>query len=110
LCPPPATVTLGAACPAEAGHYDRLPVRLKPDATGTATPLFDNGVVGGISGGPLAAPTRLPLPPTRLMTAEFLKVEISAEGAPVPAWERPVSVYFRRAGDGWRLVGLERLP
>jgi hypothetical protein len=26
------------------------------------------------------------------------------------AWAKPVDVYFRRAGGGWTLVGVERIP
>jgi len=77
------------------------------NATGTTTPLGTSGTVAGLGQGSAAA-TRLLLPPR--LDSEFIKVEISATGAPVPAWEKPVSVYFRRAGTGWRLVGLERMP
>ena len=40
----------------------------------------------------------------------YIRVEVSADGAPELAWSIPVSVYFRRTGDGWELVGLERMP
>lgn len=40
----------------------------------------------------------------------FVKVEVSAVDAAVAAWKVPVSLYFRRTGAAWRLVGLERLP
>jgi hypothetical protein len=54
------------------------------------------------SGSPMTAPT---LPQTA-----FLKVELRAIGAPVPAWEQPVAVYFRSRAGGWSLVGFERIP
>jgi len=40
----------------------------------------------------------------------FIEVAISAEAAGYPTWKEPVRTYFRRMGDGWKLVGLERLP
>ena len=40
----------------------------------------------------------------------FIKVEVSAVGGPVKAWEKPVHAYFRRVADGWHLVGFERMP
>jgi hypothetical protein len=72
---------------------------------------FDNATgesrdAGGETTGPggrLQAPGSLP-------TAAFIRIELSAAGA-MPAWQRPVDVYFRRAGAGvWRFVGLDRLP
>jgi hypothetical protein len=40
----------------------------------------------------------------------FVRVEISATGAPVAAWEQPIVVHFRRTRASWRLVGLVRMP
>jgi hypothetical protein len=40
----------------------------------------------------------------------YLLVEVCAVDPTEAAWTKPVSVYFRRLGDGWKLVGLERLP
>jgi hypothetical protein len=40
----------------------------------------------------------------------FVAVDISAPSDARPLWHRPARAYFRRAADGWRLVGLERLP
>ena len=40
----------------------------------------------------------------------FVAVDISADSEAHPAWRRPIRAYFRRAGGGWTLVGLERLP
>lgn len=53
--------------------------------------------------------TQSPLPMPRMPASEFIKVDISAVGGPVP-WTRPISAYFRKISAGWALVGLERLP
>jgi hypothetical protein len=37
-------------------------------------------------------------------------VEISADSAEHEAWRRPIRTYFRLDANGWKLVGLERLP
>jgi hypothetical protein len=39
-----------------------------------------------------------------------VKVQISATGGADKSWEKPVDVYFHRTPDGWKLVGLERMP
>lgn len=54
---------------------------------------------------PLRAPSELPSG-----VGSFVKVEISAMSAEHPSWARPIDVYFRREADGWKLVGLDRLP
>jgi hypothetical protein len=41
-------------------------------------------------------------------SAEFAAVAISTRHADYPAWQRPVTVFFRRDGAAWRTVGLER--
>jgi hypothetical protein len=41
---------------------------------------------------------------------EYLSVRLRAFHAEQPAWATPVVSYFRRAGGGWSLVGLERNP
>jgi hypothetical protein len=43
-------------------------------------------------------------------SGSFVAVDISADSEAHPAWRRPIRTYFRRAGEGWALVGLERLP
>ena len=50
--------------------------------------------------------------PSRLPTAagSFIDVSISADNPAYPAWKQPVRTHFRRQSDGWKLVGLERLP
>jgi hypothetical protein len=41
---------------------------------------------------------------------EFLTARLRAHHPDHPAWAQPLMAYFRRAGDGWTLVGLERNP
>ena len=41
---------------------------------------------------------------------EYVTARISAFHAEHPGWSQPLTVYFRRTGDGWSLVGLERNP
>jgi hypothetical protein len=58
-----------------------------------------------------ATAERLPSPQS-LPAAEgaFVKVSVRAVDPPHASWTTPVDVYFRRTGNGWRLVGVERLP
>ena len=39
---------------------------------------------------------------------DIVQVDVSAEGAAHPEWQRPVNLHFRRPGDGWTLIGLDR--
>jgi hypothetical protein len=41
---------------------------------------------------------------------DFVQVQVSAIHPGFPVWEKPVTVHFRRVADGWKLVGLARLP
>jgi hypothetical protein len=43
-------------------------------------------------------------------SGSFVRVDISADSEGYPTWKKPVEAYFRRGADGWKLVGLERLP
>jgi hypothetical protein len=40
----------------------------------------------------------------------YVAVDLSADGTEFGSWRRPVRTYFRRESDGWKLVGLERMP
>ena len=40
----------------------------------------------------------------------FVAVDLSADGTDYEGWRRPIRAYFRRQTDGWKLVGLDRLP
>ena len=53
----------------------------------------------------IAAPDGLP---TR--TGSFIAVELSANAREYDAWAQPIRTYFRLEADGWKLVGLERMP
>jgi hypothetical protein len=41
---------------------------------------------------------------------EYIAARLRAFHAEHPAWSDPLDAYFRRAADGWTLVGLERNP
>jgi hypothetical protein len=53
----------------------------------------------------LKAPAGLPTAP-----GSYIQVDIAADIAAHPAWKQPIKTHFRRTGQGWTLVGLERLP
>ena len=53
----------------------------------------------------MEAPRGLPTAP-----GSFILVDISADSKEHPTWQRPIRTYFRRDADGWKLVGLERMP
>ena len=55
--------------------------------------------------------TRMQAPPDLPATAgSYIELELGAQHPNHRAWERPIRVHFKRVADGWKLVGLERLP
>lgn len=55
--------------------------------------------------------TRAVAPPALMSDRpEFVAVTIRANRADQPAWAQPLTAWFKRATDGWILVGLERQP
>ncbi len=72
------------------------------NATGTHQPIGGEQTVNTPKA---AAPAALTTTPP-----EYVSVRIGAVHPEQPAWATPVGAYFRRAGDGWLLVGLERNP
>jgi hypothetical protein len=54
--------------------------------------------------------TCVPLPGDLRSGTEFIAADISAVDPQHLAWQQPVRVFFRRSGENWNLVGVERLP
>ena len=52
--------------------------------------------------------TRASAPTAPLAASEFVVATIRSEHPDFAAWQKPVSIYFRRADSGWKLVGLLR--
>jgi hypothetical protein len=40
----------------------------------------------------------------------FVEIDLSANSREYPGWLKPVRAYFRLDADGWKLVGLDRIP
>jgi hypothetical protein len=74
------------------------------NATGTTQPLGETTAAAGAAY-IMQAPAALSRAKSR-----YVKVQISATGGADKSWEKPVDVYFYRTSDGWKLVGLERMP
>jgi hypothetical protein len=73
---------------------------------------FDNATGETSVIGQSAASTPSLAPPDgqlRDTPGAFVQVDISAEGGP-QAWTRPVHAWFKRTTEGWRTVGLTRMP
>ena len=70
------------------------------NATGTSTPV----------GGDMAVRTMRSQLPAELATAPFVEARIAAIHPDHPEWAEPVVVHFRRATDGWAVVGVRRQP
>ena len=72
---------------------------------------FDNAT-GKVS--PVGEPQTATLPlfqaPAAVLDSPFVQLEISSMSKVNPAWAVPVRVRFRRAADGWQLVGVVRTP
>jgi hypothetical protein len=71
------------------------------NATGATTPIGQSDSATTT----MRAPAALPAGP-----GVFVEIDITADSAAHPTWREPVRTWFRRTGDGWKLVGLERMP
>lgn len=95
-----AAVLAGVASAPAAGyivHWATL-----DNASGHLTPL----------GSPTATVDRQTRAQRPLPTASgtIIQARIAAASAAQPAWAVPVDVYFRRAGNAWDVVGIDRIP
>ena len=71
------------------------------NATGESWPLADTTSATTTMEAPVALPTA---------ADSFILIELSADSKEHEAWRRPIRTYFRLDADGWKLVGLERMP
>jgi hypothetical protein len=71
------------------------------NATGESRPLSETTSATTT----IDAPPGLPAAPD-----SFILVELSADSKEHESWRRPIRTYFRLDADGWKLVGLERMP
>jgi hypothetical protein len=95
-----AAVEAKVADPPQGGY--RAEWALFDNTTGESRPL---GVPASSMTGRMTAPVRLPESP-----GTFIRVQIVSVDPARQSWNLPVDAYFRRASDGWKLVGLERRP
>jgi len=72
------------------------------NATGQTRPL---GPATTAATGDIPAP-----PPLPSSIGSFLQVRVAALAPAREEWTRPVDVYFTRTAEGWRLVGVQRMP
>ena len=87
--------------PPPAGGY-RVEWSSFDNVTGESRPMAPAATAAQLH---MAAPGLLPPD-----AGAFVRIQIAAVEPAPSTWTRPASVYFRRAGDGWTLVGLEKLP
>jgi hypothetical protein len=71
------------------------------NATGATRPIAETTSASTT----IEAPGGLPSAP-----GSYIAVDLSAESSMYPSWAKPIRTVFRRTADGWKLVGLERLP
>ena len=71
------------------------------NATGGARPLSETWSAATTMDAPAGLPKGV---------GRYVEVAISADSKDHAAWRQPIRAYFRREAEGWKLVGLERLP
>ena len=81
------------------------------NATGESTAVGDSTITNTRAPAPPSALTRV-RPDTTLPggRGQFVRVDISASSEAFSSWASPVRAYFRHTQNGWKLVGVERMP
>jgi hypothetical protein len=81
------------------------------NATGESTRIAESTVTSTSAAAPPAALVRVK-PDTTLPggRGQFVRADIAAVAQGYASWSAPIHAYFRRIADGWRLVGLDRMP
>ena len=87
-------------------------VAATPTAYRASWSRFDNATGETRPLGETQSQTAVIDPPATLPRAagSMIAVAISANSTAHASWQQPVRAYFRREGEGWKLVGLERVP
>jgi hypothetical protein len=91
-----ASVDLRFAQPAE--HY-RIAWARFDNTSGTAHPVGEPITVTG---------TKAEVP-RELLSASYVRAIVTSHHPQQPNWVHPVHVFFRKEGNGWKTVGLERV-
>jgi len=71
------------------------------NATGETQPIAETQATTTTIDAPRGLPTA---------AGSYIAADLSVESEGHPTWRKPVRTYFHREGNGWKLVGLERLP
>jgi hypothetical protein len=71
------------------------------NATGATRPLAATSSTTTTMAAPRGLPSTI---------GSFIAIDISANVREYEAWARPVRTYFRLDANGWKLVGLDRIP
>ncbi len=71
------------------------------NTTGATTPIGDTQSASTSMRAPNGLPNTI---------GAFVEVDLRADSTAHAAWQQPIRAFFRRASDGWKVVGLERLP
>ena len=84
-------------------HFDNV--------TGESSPAGESSAAGTRVTAPAGALARLSPDTSRAGgRGVYVRADISASDGTHPSWVAPVRAYFRRAPDGWKLVGFDRMP
>jgi hypothetical protein len=71
---------------------------------------FDNATGNADNvGDEVVAPEPSVLMPRELRDAQYVRAVITSHHPQQPNWTHPVHVFFRKQGNGWKTVGLERI-